>query len=93
MTKIECKEIFSMLSDYLDQELPESLCEEVGSHIQGCAPCVQFVESLKKSIELCRTAPRNEVAGTEPRPLSEEDREQLRDAYARFQQSLTKPVS
>ena len=52
-----CKEIFADLSNYLDDELDESLCEELEKHMAGCQPCVAFLESLEKSIEQCRLAP------------------------------------
>jgi RNA polymerase sigma-70 factor, ECF subfamily len=52
-----CKEIFAALSNYLDDELDESLCEELEKHMEGCKPCVAFLESLEKSIEQCRLAP------------------------------------
>jgi anti-sigma factor (TIGR02949 family) len=49
----ECREVFARLSDYLDQELPEGDCKRLRQHIEGCAPCVEFIESLKKTIALC----------------------------------------
>ena len=50
----QCKEIFALLSDYLNLELPAEACQEIETHLSGCAPCVEFVESLRKTIELCR---------------------------------------
>ena len=47
-----CRELFELLSEYLDGELPAPTCEEIKQHIQGCAPCIQFVENLKASIQL-----------------------------------------
>ena len=52
-----CKEIFAELSDYLDDELDDSLCEELEKHMHGCEPCLAFLASLEKSIEHCRHAP------------------------------------
>lgn len=54
MNQRDCNTIFSMLSEYLDQTLPPATCEELESHIRDCAPCVEFVDSLKKSVRLCR---------------------------------------
>jgi hypothetical protein len=54
MKDFDCKTIFEMLSQYLDQELPAVTCEELDRHIRDCAPCVEFVASLKRSIQLCR---------------------------------------
>ena len=52
-----CKEMFAELSNYLDEELDDSLCEELEKHIGGCEPCKTFLSSLEKSIQQCRTAP------------------------------------
>ncbi len=52
-----CKEMFSELSNYLDDELDDSLCEELEKHMDGCEPCKAFLSSLEKSIQQCRTAP------------------------------------
>jgi anti-sigma factor RsiW len=73
----ECKEMFAMLSQYLDEELPDDVCREIDSHIAGCPPCVKFVESLKKSVDLCREC--KEIDN--PGPLPERAREELFSAY------------
>jgi RNA polymerase sigma-70 factor (ECF subfamily) len=52
-----CKEMFAELSNYLDDELDDSLCEELEKHMDGCEPCKAFLASLEKSIQVCRTAP------------------------------------
>jgi anti-sigma factor RsiW len=51
---LSCREIFSLLSDYIDGELPADTCQEVEEHIHDCAPCVEFMESLKTSVALVR---------------------------------------
>jgi RNA polymerase sigma-70 factor, ECF subfamily len=52
-----CKEMFAELSNYLDDELDDSLCEELEKHMEGCEPCKAFLSSLEKSIQQCRMAP------------------------------------
>ncbi|PYU43062.1 MAG: hypothetical protein DMG54_14175 [Acidobacteria bacterium] len=52
-----CKEMFAELSNYLDDELDDSLCEELEKHMDSCEPCKAFLSSLEKSIHLCRIAP------------------------------------
>jgi RNA polymerase sigma-70 factor (ECF subfamily) len=54
-----CKEMFAELSNYLDDELDDSLCEELEKHMDGCEPCKAFLSSLEISIQQCRVA-RNE---------------------------------
>jgi RNA polymerase sigma-70 factor (ECF subfamily) len=52
-----CKEMFAELSNYLDDELDDSLCEELERHMDGCEPCKAFLTSLENSIRQCRAAP------------------------------------
>jgi anti-sigma factor RsiW len=78
--QLNCREIFALLSEYLDAELPSSTCEEISAHIAACPPCVAFVESLKKSIALCHG--RQLVDG--PAPLPDDARNHLRAAWQRM---------
>lgn len=52
-----CKELFAELSNYLDDELDDSLCEELEKHMDGCEPCKAFLSSLERTVENCRRAP------------------------------------
>jgi RNA polymerase sigma-70 factor, ECF subfamily len=49
-----CKAMFAELSDYLDEQLDDSLCEELERHMSGCNPCQAFVVTLEATIEQCR---------------------------------------
>jgi len=53
-----CKKMFAQLSDYLDEILDDSLCAELEKHMDGCEPCQGFLASLEKSIDQCRTSPK-----------------------------------
>ncbi len=75
-----CKDMFALLSEYLDQELPPDTCEQIRAHIAGCAPCVEFVKSLERSVELLHKYRAEEVPG----PLPESTRNELREAYQRM---------
>ena len=76
----KCKEVFSLLSEYLNLELPADACQEIKTHLAGCPPCIEFAESLRKTIELCRDYRLTEL----PEPIGEEAREQLLEAYHRM---------
>src|SRR5437660_10341712 len=52
-----CKAMFAELSDYLDEQLDDSLCEELERHMGGCEPCKVFLSSLEATIQQCRTSP------------------------------------
>ena len=52
-----CEEILAVLSEYIDGELPEDLCEAIQAHNGNCPPCQAFVETFTKTIELVRKQP------------------------------------
>ena len=74
-----CKAMFAELSDYLDEQLDDSLCEELERHINGCEPCQAFVATLEATIEQCR----NSVAECPPANATRL-REELIQQYQRL---------
>jgi RNA polymerase sigma-70 factor (ECF subfamily) len=58
-----CKAMFAELSDYLDEQLDDSLCEELEKHLDGCAPCKVFLASLEATITECRKSPSENPPG------------------------------
>lgn len=81
-----CKEMFAELSNYLDDELDDSLCEELEKHLDGCEPCKAFLSSLEKSIQQCRIAP-NE--SPDPR-IAARLRRELLSEYQSLMADITK---
>jgi len=49
-----CRELFAALSDYVDEELPPGMCDEVERHMAGCRPCDAFLDSLRQTIQRCK---------------------------------------
>jgi len=80
----ECESMFQALSEYLDGELSGADCQALERHIQDCKPCVEFVDSLRKSVKLGRGFRSQEPVP----PLSPESKEKLREAY---RNSIAKP--
>ena len=76
----KCKGVFSLLSEYLNLELPSDACEEIETHLAGCPPCIEFAESLRKTVALCRSYAPTEL----PAPIGEQARQQLMDAYRKM---------
>ena len=74
----DCKQLFAVLSQYLDAELPAADCEAIRAHIANCPPCVKFIESLEKTIRLCRESKPAELPA-----LDEEMRKELLATYKR----------
>lgn len=75
-----CERIFALLSEYLNRELAPERCQEIEAHIASCQPCVEFAESLRKTVELCRRYRPSEL----PEPMEKATRQQLQDAYQRM---------
>lgn len=76
----KCREVLSLLSEYLDLELPPEACREMENHLSGCAPCIEFAESIRKTVELCRAYRPGEMPG----PLGAKARGELLDAYRKM---------
>jgi hypothetical protein len=51
---LECKEIARLLGDYLDGLLPRHQAELLEWHIEGCPPCVAFVNTYKGTINAAK---------------------------------------
>ncbi|MFN7997969.1 MAG: zf-HC2 domain-containing protein [Bryobacteraceae bacterium] len=75
----DCKEVFALLSEYLDLDLPPDACRDMEQHLAGCPPCIEFAESLRKTVSLCHEYQATEMPG----PISRAAREQLQGAWQR----------
>lgn len=51
---IECRQIAELLGDYLDGTLPKHVSELIEWHIDGCGPCVAFVNTYRGTIDVAR---------------------------------------
>jgi RNA polymerase sigma-70 factor (ECF subfamily) len=77
-----CKALFAQLSNYLDEQLDDSLCENLEQHLEGCEACKAFLSSLEATIgQLQRLPPktlnkaaadkvRKEILSRYPYPLA-----------------------
>jgi hypothetical protein len=52
---MDCRKIAELLSDYLDGTLPKRTAELLEWHIDGCAPCVAFVNTYRGTLHATRT--------------------------------------
>jgi anti-sigma factor RsiW len=50
----KCIELFEKLSEYIDDELDEMTCKDIERHVKECAPCNACLETLKRTMELCK---------------------------------------
>jgi RNA polymerase sigma-70 factor (ECF subfamily) len=58
-----CKAMFAELSNYLDEQLDDSQCDELEKHLDGCGPCKVFLATLEAAIEQCRKSPAESPSG------------------------------
>jgi RNA polymerase sigma-70 factor (ECF subfamily) len=49
-----CLELFDKLSEYLDNELDEATCQNIEKHIKECVPCFVCLQTLKRTVDLCK---------------------------------------
>jgi anti-sigma factor RsiW len=57
-----CREMLEKLSEYIDGELEPRLCRDLEKHLADCNPCLIFVNTLKKTLNLYK------YASSEPLP-------------------------
>lgn len=57
-----CREIFALLSEYLDEELDTSICRRLEGHLEDCPECEAFLDSLRRTIRLIRSDAEGEAA-------------------------------
>jgi len=49
-----CQEIVGLLADYLDDSLDPATARRLQAHLEGCAPCVAFVNTYKGTVKAVR---------------------------------------
>src|SRR3974390_62496 len=77
-----CKAMFAELSNYLDEKLDDTLCEELERHMTGCEPCQAFVATLEATVDHCRRALPDSPSSKHSSKLREELMENYRRVAA-----------
>ncbi len=72
-----CRKNFEKISEYLDGELGADECRVIEQHLKGCPECQNCVDTLKKTIALCKKRPQDEIPGEVRKRL----RSKLRDCF------------
>ncbi len=78
-----CKAMFAELSNYLDEQFDDSLCDELEKHLDGCGPCQAFLASLEATIDNCRRSPNQAPNRSTASKLRKELLQQYRSALSR----------
>ncbi len=55
MDQDACQHLLGQLSDYVDGELGQAMCEEIERHLSDCPNCRVVVDTLGKTVALYRT--------------------------------------
>src|SRR5258706_12256845 len=53
--EMDCRKIAEVLGDYLEGTLPKRTAELLEWHIDGCAPCVAFVNTYRGTLNATRS--------------------------------------
>jgi len=88
-----CKQMFAELSNYLDEELDDSLCFEMEKHMEGCGPCKAFLASLEDTIRTCRAVPNEPPDAREAASLRREVLSKYQQLMAQINRDDKKDVS
>jgi hypothetical protein len=51
---VDCRRIAELLGDYLEGTLPRPTRELIDWHIEGCAPCVAFINTYRGTVGASR---------------------------------------
>ena len=60
-TTPECRALLADLSDYLDGDLEQTLCDRIEAHLSECEDCRLMVDTTRKTIVLYRHAAQVEI--------------------------------
>ena len=63
MNRQACQRLLGQLSDYVDGELEQTMCEEIERHLADCPNCRVVVDTLGKTVALYRTRGQTPVPG------------------------------
>ena len=66
-----CLEMFEKLSEYIDGELDHATCAEIQKHAEDCVACFSCLETLKRTVALCKNVKEQPI----PSNLSEKLKE------------------
>ena len=53
--KLDCRDVVVLVTDYLEAQLQPELHQAFEEHIAGCIGCNNYVEQMRRTIEMLRT--------------------------------------
>ena len=65
-----CNDVYRYICENLDQGLNSPECLEIRKHLQGCADCTAYLNTLKQTVSLYRALPTPDLPRAIQRRLS-----------------------
>ncbi len=81
-----CRAMFAQLSEYLDEQLDDTLCSQLEKHMDGCEPCKAFLSTLEQTISGLRNSPQQSPDPALARKLREDVLTSYAKALAKLRQ-------
>ncbi len=50
--EMTCKELVELVTDYLENALPEEVRARMESHVAGCEGCTNYLEQMRQTMQL-----------------------------------------
>ncbi len=54
------KKIIDELCNYLGHDLDDCGCQELREHIENCPNCLEYIESIRTTVSICKEAYKEE---------------------------------
>ena len=81
---LPCREVMARLSEFIDRELGPGMMRKIRDHLEVCAACRRFMESLKRTSRMLRLDPSLPM----PEDAARELMDALREESGRAQREI-----
>jgi anti-sigma factor RsiW len=78
---MKCQEMLRALGDFVDGELAPAICEEFEKHLAGCDACQVVIDTMRRTITICREGRPVELPPAFRRRLDDALREKWRSRF------------
>jgi anti-sigma factor RsiW len=59
--ELTCKQLTELITDYLEERLPQSERLRFEQHLSTCPACMTYVDQMRLTIKILRAKPRVEI--------------------------------
>ncbi|MCH7552705.1 MAG: zf-HC2 domain-containing protein [Chloroflexi bacterium] len=60
--EVDCSDVQDLASDYVDEEMTESIVVKMRRHLSDCVPCQSFMTSFTNTIRALRSMPKEKAS-------------------------------